>query len=52
MAIHEYNNQTISDTRQLRAELQSAGEGVAIYTVIGGYVKVEACDAAVAAAND
>jgi len=59
MAIYTYTGQNISDTHNLRAELEGAGEGIAIYTVQGGNVSVEAssitesqCDAAVTAAND
>jgi len=59
MATYEYTGQVVSDTRALRTALSAAGETTPIYTVMGGYVKVEASsasevqvNAAVALAND
>lgn len=59
MTLYEYTDQSISNPRDLRTELSSAGEATPVYTVQGVYVSVETetltegqVDTAVANAND
>ena len=59
MALYEYTDQSVSNPRNLRTELESAGEPLPVYTVVGGYVGVETetlteaqVDAVVEAAGD